>query len=158
MPASTEPIDVRPFAAADAVAVEPWLDAPGLMRPPGSRRRWAERLASDPRVRGFVAERAGVPMGFLRYDPGPDGVAELTIAVAPKARRRGIGRALLAAALQLARAGGLRALDAAIDLQNGPALAFFSDHAFERQRPCGERVVLRRLVHATADAEPLDIG
>jgi ribosomal protein S18 acetylase RimI-like enzyme len=158
MPPSTEPVAVRPFAAADAAAIEPWLDAPGLMRPPGSRRQWAERLATDARVRGFVAERAGRPVGFLRYDPGPDGVAELTLAVAPAARRRGVGRTLLVAALQLARAGGLRALDAAIDVQNEPALAFFADHGFERQRPCGERVVLRRLVHATADAEPLDIG
>ncbi|MBM3974772.1 MAG: GNAT family N-acetyltransferase [Planctomycetes bacterium] len=155
---ATEPVGVRAFAAADARAVEPWLDAPGLMRPPGSRRRWAERLASDPRVRGFVAECAGRPLGFLRYDPGPDGVAELTIAVAPTARRRGVGRALVAAALQLARAGGLRALDAAIDLQNAAALAFFGAHGFERERPCGDRLVLRRLVHTTAGAKPLDIG
>lgn len=158
MPSPAESVEVRPFAAADAVAVEPWLDAPGLMRPPGPRRQWAERLAGAERTRGMVAVRSGRPVGFLRYDPGPDGVAELTIAVAPTERRRGVGQALLAAALQLARASGARALDAAIDLQNEAALAFFAGHGFERQRPCGDRVVLRRLVHATADAEPLDIG
>lgn len=157
-PSSTEPLYVRPFEAADAPVVEPWLAAPGLAVPPGRRWSWAERLLAEAPRCGLVAAVGDRPVGFLRYDPGPDGVAELTIAVAPNARRRGVGGELLAAALGLARGGGVRALDAAVDRQNEPAMAFFAAHGFERERPCGDRVVLRRLVHASHDADPLDVG
>jgi ribosomal-protein-alanine N-acetyltransferase len=158
MPSPVEPLYVRPFAAADAPVVEPWLDAPGLAVPPGRRWAWAERLLAEAPRCALVAALGDRPVGFLRYDPGPDGVAELTIAVAPTARRRGVGAELLGTALELARAGGLRALDAAVDRSNEPALAFFAAHGFERERPCGDRIVLRRLVHAAHDAEPLDVG
>lgn len=158
MPQPAEPLYVRPFEAADAPVVEPWLDAPGLSVPPGRRLAWAQRLLAEAPRCGLVAALGDRPVGFLRYDPGPDGVAELTIAVAPDARRRGVGAELVAAALDLARASGMRALDAAVDRSNEPALAFFAAHGFERERPCGERVVLRRLVHASHDAEPLDVS
>lgn len=159
MAAARSSLRIRPFGLADAPAVEPWLAAPGLQVPPGPRGRgWAARVVAAANSAAIVAEIDGRPVGFLRLSIGPDDVGELTLAVAPAARRRGVGSRLLAAALDKARGRGLRALDAAVDAANTPALAFFAAHGFEAQRSVGGHDLLRRLVHDAADAEPLDIG
>lgn len=150
---------IRPFGLADAPAIEPWLDAPGLQVPPGARGRgWAARVLAAANSAALVAEADGRPLGFLRLVVGPDDIGELTVAVAPAARRRGVGGRLLQAALERAQDRGLRALDAAVDVNNAPALAFFAAYGFEPQRSVGGHALLRRLVHDAADAEPLDIG
>lgn len=159
MAAAETRLHIRPFALADAAAVEPWLAAPGLFVPPGAGGGvWAARLLAAPGVEALVAASPQRPVGFARLAQSPDGVAELTLAVAPAARRAGVGSALLAAALARARQCGAHAVDAAIDVANGPALAFFVGHGFERERRVGDHLVLRRLLHAVDGARPLDIG
>ena len=159
MAAARSSLRIRPFGLADAPAVEPWLAAPGLQVPPGPRGRgWAARVLAAANSAAIIAEIEGRPVGFLRLAISPDDVGELTLAVAPTARRRGVGGRLRAAALDKARSRGLRALDAAVDAANTPALAFFAAHGFEAQRSVGGHDVLRRFVHDAADAEPLDIG
>lgn len=159
MAAARSVLRIRPFGLADATAVEPWLAAPGLRVPPGAGGRgWAARVLAAADSAAVVAESEGRPVGFLRLVVGPDGIGELTLAVAPAARRRGVAGRLLAAALDTARNRGVRALDAAVDVANAPALAFFAAHGFEPQRSVGGHALLRRHVHDAADAEPLDIG
>jgi ribosomal-protein-alanine N-acetyltransferase len=159
MAAARSSLRIRPFGLADAPAIEPWLAAPGLQVPPGPRGRgWAARVVAAANSAAIVAEIDDRLVGFLRLSIGPDEIGELTLAVAPAARRRGVGGRLLAAALDKARGRGLRALDAAVDAANAPALAFFAAHGFEAQRSVGGHDVLRRFVHDAADAEPLDIG
>ena len=47
---------------------------------------------------------------------------------------------------------------ASIDSQNHPALAFFAEQGFVQDGMVGDRVRMRRLVHAGDHAPPLDIG
>jgi ribosomal protein S18 acetylase RimI-like enzyme len=152
-------LTMRPFALADARAIEPWLEGPGLSVPRGVvGRSWPQRLLADARILALVAEANGRRIGFVRLDCGPDGVAEVTLVVAPGCRRYGFGSAMFRAALHRARRRGLRGLVALIDVQNEAALAFFADQGFAADGAVGDRIRMRRLVHAGDHAAPLDIA
>jgi GNAT superfamily N-acetyltransferase len=76
---------------------------------------------------GFVAEGAGdggVPaiIGHLCLEPVGPGVAEMAIAVADAWQRRGVGRALLAAAVDWAHANAIGTLSASMLSGNAPIL------------------------------------
>jgi RimJ/RimL family protein N-acetyltransferase len=158
MTPQTAPLRVRPFRLDDAGAVEPWLTGPGLSLPGGTARTtWPQRLLADARIVAQVAEAGGSRVGFVRLDCGPDRVAELTLVVAPEVRRRGLGKAMFAAALERARRLGLRRLVAIVDLGNQPALAFFAELGFVHDGLLADRLRLVRLVHAGDHQRPLDI-
>lgn len=149
---------LRPFALGDAGVVEPWLASPGLSIPAGClRREWPQRMLADQRIVALVAEAGGRRLGFVRLDCGPDGIAEVTIVVAPDCRRGGFGRAMFRAALLRARQIGLRGLVALVDLTNQPALRFFDDVGFQPAGRVGDRLRLWRHVHAGDHQRPLDI-
>lgn len=75
-----------------------------------------------------VAEMYGVPVGFTIVLPRPDGEAELDgLFVHPDRQRLGLGRALVAAAADLARAMGSSTLHV---IANEDALAFYSAVGF----------------------------
>lgn len=158
VPKKPDGLHVRPFRLADAAAVEPWLEGPGLSLPAGAARaNWPARLLADPRITARVAEAGGRPVGLVRLDTGPDRVAEITVLVAPDCRRRGLGRAMFGAALDHARRRGVRRLLALIDLGNEPALRFFQECGFAADGLLGDRLRLVRLVHAGDHRRPLDI-
>lgn len=110
-----------------------------------STERTALSLAGDIAARqaeGFpflLAEDGAVPggpvLGFASYGPfraGPGYVrtVEHTLILTPEARGRGIGRALLEALEDRARAGGVLSLIAAISAENPGAIAFHRRMAF----------------------------
>ena len=65
--------------------------------------RWlADRLAS-PSTRLLIGSEGPVPVGQVRFERRPDGAVEIGISVAPEARGRGLGRALLRTGLEAAR-------------------------------------------------------
>jgi GNAT superfamily N-acetyltransferase len=149
---------LRPFALADAAAVEPWLAAPGLSVPGGRlRQAWPQHLLANGRITALVAEAAGQSVGFVRFDCGPDQVAELTLAVAPAERRRGLGAAILARCLELARHRGLLRVVASVDLDNAPALAFFGGQGFVPDTVVGQCQRLSRWVIRADEQVPLVI-
>ncbi len=161
---SPSSIHVRPFCLADAGAVEPWLQGPGLSLPRGAARlQWPHRLLADARIVARVAVHGAHLVGFVRLDCGPDRVADLTLVVAPEFRRRGLGRLLFDAALVSARQLGLRQLVASVDTGNAVAIDFFVDRgfAFEDGAAAGAstsgRFLLTRIVHAGDHREPLEI-
>ena len=78
----SDPLQMRPFELADAAFVTPWLGESGLSAPPKNS-AWPERLLRDDRILAMVAHASGVPAGGVRLDGGPDGIAEITIVVAP---------------------------------------------------------------------------
>lgn len=80
--------------------------------------------------RAFVlAEEAGQVLGFASYDQFRKGAGyahsmEHTIILAPQARGRGVGRALMAEIEAHAKAGGAHLMVAGISAENTPGLGF----------------------------------
>ena len=165
--------------------VTPWLDGPGIGLPPGlARERWAERLLVDPRVSAWIAvaapavapgpaedlaagqprsdslpeagQAAPYPVGFARLDTGPDRVAELTLAVAPRFRRCGMGTRILDLVAMQCMAMRVRRLYAVVDPKNAAALHFFGEAGFEDEGVCAGAVRFVRWIHE-ADPQALEI-
>jgi GNAT superfamily N-acetyltransferase len=152
------PLRLRPFRLADAGSVEPWLNGDGLSLPGGQlRREWPQRLLADRRIVASVAWSGRSRVGLVRLDCGPDGVAEITLVVAPECRRRGLGRGMLAEAADQAARLGMRRLYAAIERQNRTAAAFFAELGFEAAGVVGDRVRFVRLLHVGYHTPPLDV-
>lgn len=78
-------------------------------------------------------EIAGMAMLRAHRHPAFDGVLQLGLGVAPDARRRGVGRALIAAALDGAAIAGARRLQLAVVAANAAALSLFEASGFERE-------------------------
>ena len=105
----------------------------------------------------FLAEEEGV-VGFL-LARAIGGEAEiLTLAVAPWARRQGVGAALVAAAAEAAQAREAEALFLEVAADNAAALALYEQLGFERaglrkayygrgDRPAEDALILRRTLN-----------
>lgn len=84
----------------------------------------------------FIAERGGEPLGSYYICPNQRGggahVCNCGFVTAPAARGRGVARAMLAHALDTARAMGYRAMQFNFVVEtNTRALAIWRDHGFE---------------------------
>jgi phosphinothricin acetyltransferase len=104
------------------------------------RRAWLNiRLASGFPV--LVAVEPGAPDAVLGYGsyghfrdfPGYAGTVEHSVYVRPGVQRRGVGRALLIALMENARASGLSAMVGGIDSANTASLALHRSLGFEEQ-------------------------
>jgi RimJ/RimL family protein N-acetyltransferase len=141
---------------AEAVSGEPeaWLiSANGEWRSVGDERRYLKALRRYPNAAVFVAERSdGALIGRLSLardtHPASAHVADLGLMVAKDARRAGVGRALLEAAVDWARASGVRKLELHVFPWNEPAIRLYETFGFEREglrkrhyRRAGEDVV-----------------
>jgi ribosomal protein S18 acetylase RimI-like enzyme len=86
----------------------------------------------------FLGELGGVLAGLLvlRTVPtlsGSEDWAEITeLYVQPSSRRRGVGTALVEAAVEVARARGCSELHLLVDPENSPALSFYEAAGFSR--------------------------
>jgi mycothiol synthase len=90
----------------------------------------------------FVAASRGRPIGVvLGRDHGDDGAAIQSLIVSPRSRRRGVGRALLRAALAAIRARGRRRTTLGVDARNARAIALYASEGFV---PAREDVTLWR--------------
>jgi RimJ/RimL family protein N-acetyltransferase len=124
---------------AEAVASEPegWLVAEGAWRSVGEERRYLRTIGRYPHAAVFVAELDGrvIARLSLARDPHPASahVADLGLMVAASHRRRGIGRALLDAAVEWARGAGVRKLELHVFPYNEPALALYEGFGFRRE-------------------------
>ncbi|MFC7476108.1 GNAT family N-acetyltransferase [Dankookia sp. GCM10030260] len=109
---------IRPATVADAAALAAMLrainDEPGLRPDLISTASVARDLIGDPRALVLLAVQAGEAVGFAtahpHYDSGHSrwGMFLNDLYVAPGARRRGIGRALVGAVAAAARRDGGR--------------------------------------------------
>ena len=81
----------------------------------------------------FVAEDDGRLLGFQGlevWDGLPEGWADIGTFVAPGLQRGGVGRALMAATLDSARAAGIVTINATIRADNAPGLGFYAREGF----------------------------
>ena len=132
----------QPLGAASGIACATEHDAASLATlveeaaVPG----WSEAsLASTLRDAGVIAlaarDASGRPQGFVLARAAADEVEVLLVAVAPAARRRGIARRLLEAAL--ARAARARVAHLEVRVSNTAAIALYEGLGFvaEGRRP-----------------------
>lgn len=81
-------------------------------------------------VAGHLAWRGQEALGLSLYRMIVDEAELLTLCAAPEARRAGVGRALLAAALKHARASGARVMHLEVAVDNDPARALYDAAGF----------------------------
>jgi RimJ/RimL family protein N-acetyltransferase len=124
---------------AEEIAAEPpgWLISDGHWRTAADERRYLRAIRRYPDAAVFVAEADHGIVGRLSLgrDPHPASrhVADLGLMVAIGWRRRGIGRALLAQAVEWAQGAGVRKLELHVFPHNEPAIALYEDFGFRRE-------------------------
>ncbi len=101
-----------------------------------SRRPWFDEH-SPARRPLWVAEREGLIVGWLSFQsfygrPAYAATAEVSVYVSAAAQRGGLGRLLLASAVERAPGFGLATLVAFVFGHNEPSLRLFERHGFER--------------------------
>lgn len=124
-------VTLRPAKTSDAALLRDWRNDGQAVRFSGTPRRvsateharWLSARLADPATLLWIAEEDGVPVGQARIDQDGD-VGTVSIAVAPRHRRRGVAAAILRAIIGINRASRLRALVHPANLA--------SLHAFER--------------------------
>jgi RimJ/RimL family protein N-acetyltransferase len=137
-----EPADAAALTElANEVSSEPegWLiSTDGEWRGVGDERRYLRWARRNRDAAVFVAELPdGRLVGRLSVarDPHPasDHVADLGLMVDQRHRHRGIGRALLDAAVEWARDSGVRKLELHVFPWNDPAIRLYERFGFERE-------------------------
>jgi RimJ/RimL family protein N-acetyltransferase len=140
---------VRPADPADAqglkelgdeVAAEPegWLATTDGWRSAADERRYLRAIRRYPNAAVFVAESEdGAVVGRLSIardqHPASRHVADVGLMVAQAHRRRGVGRALLAAAVEWARKQDVRKLELHVFPHNEAAIALYEQFGFLRE-------------------------
>jgi RimJ/RimL family protein N-acetyltransferase len=124
----------------DAVAAEPegWLATLNGWRSAADERRYLRAVRRYPHAAVFVAEAEdGRVVGRLSISrdqhPASRHVADLGVMVDAEHRRRGIGRALLAAGVEWAREADVRKLELHVFPWNEAAIALYEDFGFVRE-------------------------
>ncbi len=126
---------------AEAVSGEPeaWLiSTDGEWRSVADERRYLKAVRRYPHAAVYVAEREdGAIVGRLSLardtHPASAHVADLGLMVAQDARRQGVGRALLEASVDWAKASGVRKLELHVFPWNEPAIQLYERFGFERE-------------------------
>jgi RimJ/RimL family protein N-acetyltransferase len=139
---------VRPAEPGDAAGLvrlgqevgsepEGWLVSGGGWRGVGAERRYLRTTRRSRDAAVFVAEAPEGIVGRLSVardtHPASRHVADLGLMVAASHRRRGIGAALLDAAVAWAQDVGVRKLELHVFPYNEPALALYERFGFRRE-------------------------
>jgi RimJ/RimL family protein N-acetyltransferase len=126
---------------AEEVSGEPeaWLiSADGEWRSVGDERRYLKAVRRYAHAAVFVAaQEDGALIGRLSVardaHPASAHVADIGLMVSKDARRQGVGWALLEAAVEWARAAGVRKLELHVFPWNEPAIKLYEKFGFERE-------------------------
>jgi RimJ/RimL family protein N-acetyltransferase len=124
----------------DEVSAEPegWLATDDGWRSAADERRYLRAIRRYPHAAVFVAEAEdGSVVGRLSLardqHPASRHVADVGLMVARSYRRRGVGRALLAAAVEWAREHDVRKLELHVFPYNEAAIGLYERFGFERE-------------------------
>lgn len=140
-------VTLRAATAADADLLLAWRNDPatraasfttGEVDPAGHRAWLAARLA-DPACSVWIAEQDGTPIGQVRLDGDAD-EAEISVGLAPEARGRGLGAAVIAKACA---AGAAATVLARVRPGNEASLRAFRQAGFSDAGATEDAVELR---------------
>jgi RimJ/RimL family protein N-acetyltransferase len=132
-------IVLRPARPDDAPRLLEWANDPATRAASFDRAEisWPEHVAwlaavlADPDRRLWIADEEGVALGQVRIDRAPEGFGVVSIGLAPGARGRGIGRAVLLMGLAAAaRELGIRRARAVVMEANLPSRRLFEGAGF----------------------------
>ena len=116
---------------------EGWLITANGWRSAGDERRYLRALRRYPHAAVYVAEDEGRIVGRLSIardqHPASYHVADLGLMVAESHRRRGVGQALLEAAVVWARSRDVTKLELHVFPHNEGAIALYERFGFERE-------------------------
>ncbi|MBL8919445.1 MAG: pseudaminic acid synthase [Myxococcaceae bacterium] len=156
--AQGERVSLRPATEADSAALLAWRNDPETRSQSrttapvelAAHQQWLARVLGDPKRRLNIAEHEGRAVGQVRLDLVRDGTAELSFALAPEARGKGLSSALLVAAEASARELGAVTIVAEVRKTNERSLRAFKRAGYygfaERKRPEGEFLGCERRV------------
>jgi RimJ/RimL family protein N-acetyltransferase len=135
-----EPGDAEGLAhLGNAVGSEPegWLVTTNGWRDVGDERRYLRAIRRYPNAAVFVADDDGLVVGRLSIardqHPASRHVADLGLMVAMTHRRRGIGTALLHAAVEWAKGAGVRKLELHVFPYNTGAIKLYEQFGFVKE-------------------------
>lgn len=123
----------------NAVGSEPegWLVTTNGWRATADERRYLRAIRRYPNAAVYVAEDEGEIVGRLSVardqHPASSHVADVGLMVAASHRRRGIGTALLDAAVQWGREAGVRKLELHVFPWNSAAIALYERFGFVKE-------------------------
>ncbi len=132
-------IVLRPARPDDAPRLLEWANDPATRAASFDRAEisWPEHVAwlaavlADPDRRLWIAEEEGVALGQVRVDRAPEGFGVVSIGLAPGARGRGIGQAVLGLGAAAAmRELGIRRVRALVMPANVPSRRLFEGAGF----------------------------
>jgi RimJ/RimL family protein N-acetyltransferase len=152
-------VTLRPADLSDEERLLEWRNEPttraaslteGVVAPE-DHGRWLRRKLADPDCALYVVLAGTEPVGQVRLDRVGEGVAEVSIGLAPEARGRGAGReALRLAETEAGERLGATTLRALVKPDNEPSLRAFaaagysevsrSDDVVELHRELGQSV------------------
>jgi RimJ/RimL family protein N-acetyltransferase len=132
-------IVLRPAQPDDAPRLLEWANDPATRAASFDRAEisgpehvaWLAAVLADPDRRLWIAEEEGVALGQVRVDRAPEGFGVVSIGLAPGARGRGIGRAVLLMGLAAAvRELGIRRMRAVVAPGNVASRRLFEGAGF----------------------------
>jgi ribosomal protein S18 acetylase RimI-like enzyme len=136
-------VTIRRAVLRDVEALVPLFDSYRQFYEQSSNPELARRFLSERLERGestvFIAEDGRRAVGFAQSFPMFSSVSAARIYVlndlfvAPEARRRGVGQALLAASLEFARAVGAARVTLSTSVTNCPAQALYEATGWEKE-------------------------
>jgi ribosomal-protein-alanine N-acetyltransferase len=106
--------------------------AHALAFPAGWREDEFEDLLDGEGIFGFLARDGAEPLGVILCRIAADEMEVLTLGVAPAARRNGVAKALMTAALGAARQSGVAETFLEVAVDNAPGAALYAGLGFRR--------------------------
>lgn len=135
-------LSLRKATEADARSVWEWRNDPQTVAASlsGSEVEWEEHLLwytkalEDAEREMMILQEGDNAIGVVRFDRIDEQVAEVSINIAPPARRRGVGVRALTLALEMAESGGrYRTLIARVRSDNEASLRAFAAAGFQEE-------------------------
>jgi RimJ/RimL family protein N-acetyltransferase len=125
-------VDALVAILVDVAGEGRWIGTEAPVDVEGRRERMVREVEGDDTI-VLVAEAGGEPVGQLGLHLARYGVADLGMVVAPNWRGRGVGTALMAEAVERARAAGAHKIALQVWPHNAAAIALYERFGFQRE-------------------------